>query len=146
MEGNSWRGSAGSTFTTIESAVNYFSPLDQYLMGLQSADEVGDISFLETNAPLQELLREKSPVSGFSLTAARKTISLDQIVAYEGPRTPDASSAPKTFRIAFIVLTENGKSPSPSTLEKISRYRDRLVNYFSIATGRRGSLDASLDQ
>ncbi|HYV06309.1 MAG TPA: hypothetical protein VFB82_17055 [Blastocatellia bacterium] len=146
MEGNSWRGSAGSTFTTIESAVNYFSPLDQYLMGLRSADEVGDISYLETNAPLQELLREKSPVSGFSLTAARKTISLDQIVAYEGPRTPDASTAPKTFRIAFIMLTENGKPPSPSTLEKISRYRDRLVSYFSAATGRRGSLDASLDQ
>jgi len=145
MEGNSWRG-AGSTFTTIESAVNYFSPLDQYLMGLRSADDVGDISYLETNAPLQELLREKSPVSGFSLTAARKTISLDQIVAYEGPRTPDASTAPKTFRIAFIVLTENGKPPSSSVLEKISRYRDRLVDYFSIATGRRGSLDASLGQ
>jgi len=146
MEGNSWRGGAGSTFTTIESAVNYFSPLDQYLMGLRSADEVGDISYLETNGPLQELLREKSPVSGFSLTAARKTISLDQIVGYEGPRTPDASTAPKTFRIAFIMLTENGKSPSPSILEKISRYRDRLVSYFSVATGRRGSLDASLDQ
>jgi len=145
MEGNSWRGSAGSTFTTIESAVNYFSPLDQYLMGLRSADEVGDISYLETNAPLQELLREKSPVSGFSMTAARKTISLDQIVAYEGPRTPDASTAPKTFRIAFILLTENGQSPSPATLDKISRYRDRLVSYFSIATGRRGSLDDSLD-
>jgi hypothetical protein len=145
MEGNSWRDSGGGTFTTIESAVNYFSPLDQYLMGLREADEVGEIAYLETNGLLQELLREKSPVSGFSLTAARRTTSVAQIAAYEGPRIPDAATAPKTFRIAFILLTERGKSPSPSILDKILRYRDSLVKYFSIATGRRGSLDPALD-
>jgi hypothetical protein len=146
MEGNSWRDAGGGTFTTIESAVNYFSPLDQYLMGLRAAGEVGEISYLETNDQIKALLREKSPVSGFSLTAARRTTSVAQIVAHEGPRVPDAEAAPKVFRIAFILLTEAGSPPSPSTLNKLSRYRDRLVQYFSLATGRRGSLDPSLDE
>lgn len=146
MEGNAWRDSGGGTFTTIESAVNYFTPLDQYLMGLRSADEVPEIPYLVTDAQLTEFLREKSPFSGFSMSAVRKTTSVAQIVGREGPRIPEAANAQKEFRVAFILLTEQGSTPSSATLEKISRYRDSLVRYFSIATGGRGSMDASLKE
>jgi hypothetical protein len=146
MEGNAWRDSGGGTFTTIESAVNYFTPLDQYLMGLRSADEVGEIPYLVTDGQLTEFLREKSPFSGFSMSAVRKTTSVAQIVGREGPRIPEAANAQKEFRVAFILLTEQGSTPSSVTLEKISRYRDSLVQYFSIATGGRGSMDASLKE
>ncbi|HLF83617.1 MAG TPA: hypothetical protein VI837_05525 [Blastocatellia bacterium] len=146
MEGNAWRDGGGGTFTTIESAVDYFTPLDQYLMGLRSADEVGEIPYLVTDAQLTEFLREKSPFSGFSMSAVRKTTSVAQIVEREGPRIPDSANAPKELRVAFILLTEQGSTPSSATLEKISRYRDSLVRYFSIATGGRGSMDASLKE
>lgn len=146
MEGNAWRDGGSGTSTTIESAVNYFTPLDQYLMGLRSADEVGEIAYLVTDADLKAVLRDKSPASGFSVTAVRKTTSVAQIAAREGPRTPDAASAPKDFRVAFILLTESGSTPASATLEKIAAYRNTLVGYFSRATGRRGSLDASLGQ
>ncbi|MFY9570567.1 MAG: hypothetical protein WAV20_04080, partial [Blastocatellia bacterium] len=125
-------------------AVNYFTPLEQYLLRLRSADEVGEIPYLVTDASAKPLLREKSPVTGFSTSASRKTTSVDQIVEREGPRVPDAANAPKEFRVAFIVLTEKGSEPSKATLAKVSRYRDKLVSYFSVATGGRGSLDASL--
>ena len=144
MEGNSWRDSGAGTFATIESAVNYFNPLDQYLMGLRSAEEVGEIPYLVTDAQLTQFLRAKSPTSGFSLSAVRKTTSVDQIAQREGPRHPDAGNAQKDFRIAFILLTEQASAPSTATLEKISRYRESLVRYFSLATGGRGRLDASL--
>jgi hypothetical protein len=146
MEGNAWRDGGGGTFTTIESAVNYFTPLDQYLMGLRSADEVGEIPYLVTDAQLTEFLREKSPFSGFSMSAVRKTTSAAQIVEREGPRIPGAENAPKELRVAFILLTAQGSTPSSATLEKISRYRDSLVRYFSVATGGRGSMDASLKE
>lgn len=146
MEGNAWRDGGAGTFTTIESAVNYFTPLDQYLMGLRPADEVGEIHYLVTNAQLTEFLREKSPFSGFSMSAARKTISVAQIVAREGQRLPDAANAPKEFRVAFILLTERGTTPSSATLEKLSRYRNSLVRYFSLSTEGRASMDASLNQ
>ena len=146
MEGNAWRDGGSGTFTTIESEVNYFTDLDQYLMGLRSADEVGEIPYLVTDPQLKELLRAKSPVAGFSMTAARKTTSVAQIVEREGPRIPDSVNAPKQFRVAFILLNEQGSTPSIATLEKISRYRDSLVRYFSVATGGRGSMDASLKE
>jgi hypothetical protein len=145
MEGNAWRETGGNTFTTVESAVNYFSPLDQYLMGLRSSDEVGGIEYLETNGSLKQLLRDRSPASGFAMTATRKRISLARIIEREGPRIPDVESSQKEFRVAFIVLTEKGTSPSNKMLEKIAVYRDSLVEYFSLATGRRGSLNTSLN-
>jgi len=146
MEGNAWRDFGAGTFTTVESAVNYFSPLDQYLMGLLPADEVGEIPYLAAEAQLSEFLREKSPFSGFSMSAVRKTTSIAKIVAHEGPRIPDSAEAPKEFRVAFILLTERGSTPSSATLEKITRYREALVRYFSAATGGRGSMDASLNE
>jgi hypothetical protein len=146
MEGNAWRDTGGGTFTTIQSAVNYFTPLDQYLMGLRSADEVGEISYLVTGSETKELLREKSPVSGFSMTAVRKTTSVAQIVEREGPRIPDTANARKQFRVAFVLLTQRGSAKLSATLEKVSRYRDSLLRYFFVATGERGSLDPSLKE
>ncbi len=146
MEGNAWRDSGAGTFTTIESEVNYFTPLDQYLMGLRPAAEVGEIPYLVTDTQLTQFLREKSPFSGFSMSAARKTTSVDQIIEHEGPRIPEAANAAKELRVAFILLTEQGSTPSAAALEKISRYRDALLRYFSVATGGRGSMKASLHE
>jgi len=144
MEGNAWRDGGTGTFTTIESAVNHFSPLDEYLMGLRSADEVGEITYLATDQEFTQLIREKSPVSGLSISAVSKTVSVAQIVAHEGPRIPDVTTSPKELRVAFVLLTQQGSAARTSTVQKIGRYRDELVRYFSVATGRRASLDASL--
>jgi hypothetical protein len=143
MEGNAWRESGG-IFTTIESAVNHFSPLDLYLMGLLPADEVGMISYLDTDPDLKELIRSRSPVNGFSMTARRKQISIDRIIRHEGPRLPDSSASQREFRVAFVLIVERGRQPSTSTLEKADRYRQSQVRYFSIATRRLASLDSSL--
>ena len=146
MEGNSWRDNGNGTFATTESAVNYFSPLDEYLMGLRPAEEVGNIPYLATDPELKFILREKSPVSGFSMSAIRKNATVAQIAEREGVRIPAAADAPKEFRIAFILLTAQGSEPSNSTLNKMSRYSDALVRYFSVATDKLGSLDNSLSQ
>ena len=146
MEGNSWRDTGGGTFTTIESAVNYFTPLDQYLMGLRSADAVGQIPYLAADQQLKDLLREKSPFSGFSMTAAGKSASVADIIACEGPRIPDVQTSSKRVRVAFIVLSEQGSTPSTATLDKVEGYRNSLEKYFSVATGGRGTLDASLSE
>src|SRR4029078_13529678 len=104
MEGNAWRDNGTGSFTTVESAVNSFTPLDEYLMGLIPADDVGAIHYLVTDDQFKSLLREKSPITGFSMNAIRKTATVEQVVEREGPRVPDAASAPKEFRIAFILL------------------------------------------
>jgi hypothetical protein len=145
MEGNSWDGgSTTGVFATIETDVNYFSPLDQYLMGLRRPDEVGDLSYLVTDDDLTFILQEKSPVSGFSLSATRKKISVQDIIDEEGTRVPDSFDAPKQIRVAFVLLVEAGTSPSHATISKVASYREALTEYFSLATSRRASMDASL--
>jgi len=144
MEGNAWREAGGSLYTTSETAVNYFSRLDQYLMGLRPPEEVPPFTYLETDPQTHELLRQKSPVSGYSVSALKHTARVEQVIEREGPRLPDAASAPKSFRVAFILLAEPGATPSAPTLQKMSTYRNALVRYFSVATDRLGSLDTTL--
>ncbi|HKS39691.1 MAG TPA: hypothetical protein VJX74_03685, partial [Blastocatellia bacterium] len=144
MEGNAWRDFGTGAFTTTESAANYFSALDEYLMGLRPADNVGSFFYLDTDDQFKSLLREKSPLTGFSMNATRRNVSIDQIIEREGPRVPDVADSPKEFRVAFILLTEQGTAASSSTIKKMDRYRDALVRYFSTATNRRGSLDSTL--
>jgi hypothetical protein len=143
MEGNAWSDGGQGSFTTVESAVNYFSELDQYLMGLLPPDEVGDIPYLAVDDQFKLVLRDKSPISGISINAVRKATSVGRIELTEGPRIPDAAQAPKTFRIAFILLTQP-EAPQPPAIDKLDRYRAALVRYFSVATDRRGSLDSLL--
>jgi hypothetical protein len=144
MEGNAWRESGGSLYTTSETAVNYFSRLDQYLMGLRPPEEVPPFTYLETDPISRELLRQKSPVAGYSVSALKHTASVEQIIEREGPRLPDAANAPKSFRVAFILLVESGAQPSAATLQKMSAYRNALARYFSVATDRLASLDTAL--
>ncbi|MEW6209567.1 MAG: nidogen-like domain-containing protein [Acidobacteriota bacterium] len=144
MEGNAWRNNGVGIFTTIETAVNHFSDLDLYLMGLLPADEVDDLAYLDLDEDLRELIRSRSPVSGFSMSAPQKKISIEKIIRHEGPRTPDFTSSPKSIRVAFVLLVERGKQPSQSTIEKLDRYRREQERYFSIATRRRASLESTL--
>ena len=144
MEGNAWRDAGNGIFTTIESSANYFSDLDQYLMGLRPAEEVGKIDFLVVEDPTKSTLRTNTPAVNYSVGAAHRQTSAGQIVEREGTRIPDSQSSPHDFRVAFILVTEQGSLVSTERINNVDRYRRSLVRYFSTATYRRGSLDASL--
>jgi hypothetical protein len=145
MEGNSWKETANNTFTTQQTSANFFSELDQYLMGLRTAEEVGDIPYLVVDKQTKDIIRGKSPVNGFFITATRKITSVAHIVEREGPRVPDAANSPKDFRVAFILLVERDTEASNGTIAKLDRYRNSLVRYFFPATERRATLDGSLE-
>jgi hypothetical protein len=144
MEGNIWNETASSSFRSSETAANYFSELDQYLMGLRSPDEVSDLYYLDIAEPLKSSLRITSPATNIALSADKKQVSIRQIIAQEGERVPDSSIAPKNFRSAFILLTERGAQAAPETVARAEHYRSNLERYFSLANSRRGSLDTSL--
>lgn len=144
MEGNAWRNNGVGIFTTVETAVNHFSDLDLYLMGLLEADDVDDVAYLDLDEDLQALIRSRSPVTGFSMSAPQKKVSIDKIIRHEGPRIPDSSSSPTSFRVAFVLIVERGAQASQATIEKLDRYRREQERYFSLATRRRASLESSL--
>ena len=145
MEGNSWKETGPNTFTTQQDSANFFSELDQYLMGLRPAEEVGNINYLVVDSQTKAIIRGKSPVTGFFISATPKITSVEHIIERSGPRVPGYADAPKDFRVAFILLVERDAEPSSATVAKLDRYRDSLVRYFPPATGRRATLDGSLE-
>ena len=46
------------------------------------------------------------------------------VVAVEGPRTPDEKFSQKEFRIAFVFLVEPGTQPTPTEMAAVERLRD----------------------
>ena len=146
MEGNAWGGGDTGNFRTFESAANYFNDLDQYLMGLRAAWEVGPIYYVQVNESMHDTLRIISPAQNFVIPGARQRVWVEQIIEQEGGRVPNVHSSPKEFRIAFLLLTERGTAPAAATLQRLDDYRSALVRYFSVATAQRGTLDSALQQ
>lgn len=146
MEGNVWSQSTASAFQSTQSAANHFSELDQYLMGLRTPEEVGTLTYLDVPEELQAKLRFGSPMDNFTISAEKREVSIEQVIAQEGARIPDAASATKNFRIAFVLVTERGTSAAARTVNKLESYRSTLARYFSNATSRRATLDGTLQQ
>jgi hypothetical protein len=141
LEGNDIRDNGDGTFTTV-GATERYSRLDQYLMGLISPDEVPD-SFYVVGADSQAN-RESNPRVGDTFDGTRIDVSIDQIIASEGPRDPDWISAPKTFTTAFLVLGRREQPVSSASAAKVKKYRKRWQGFFKQATDGNGRVKTKL--
>ena len=111
-----------------------FSWLDLYGMGLADAEEVPDM-FLMRN--LQE---NDDPDKEGRYTGDKEIVSIDQIVAAEGPRVPGPALSQKVFNAGFVYLLEPGQVPSGDMLALHARYKSRVPEYWSHITGGRSQI------
>lgn len=100
MYGNDWQDNGDGTFTSTGS-MKYYSPLDLYLMGVYDKAQVPPMLLIDNPA----IDPAELPAIGATITGAAKYLSIDDIIAAEGARIPDASSSQKSFRTAFILIT-----------------------------------------
>lgn len=111
MDGNNWEDHGDGTFTNVEQLARY-SPLDLYLMGLLGAEEISpwfriaDATYAGTSDPV--LLDDYMWV-GAVVKGEREAITIDQVIAAEGPRLPAAADSQHDFRIAFVLVTRPGE-------------------------------------
>lgn len=75
---------------------------------------------------------------------ARVDVAVDDMIRAEGPRIPAAAAAPHDFRVAFILVTEQGKDATAAEVAKVEAYRTRFNGWFPWATDNRGSVDTTL--
>ncbi len=140
MWGNDLRDHGDGTFLTIE-ATRRFSDLDLYLMGLISPEEVPDFYYVDhVDGPPAENV----PRVGVSFSGDRVDVGIDQVIAALGPRIPSSAESPKSFRVAFVLLTADGRPPSPGSLPKLKRIRGRWLEFFSESTRGRGAVRAPI--
>lgn len=77
-----------------------FNDLELYLMGLVPPDSVrGHVVFANQN--------QRSQLRAGGVLVDADSIFIGEIVARDGARSPSAAAAPRTFRIATIVLSRN---------------------------------------
>ena len=65
--------------------------------------------------------RTQLPHLGDTITGTMKTISIDEIIAAEGARIPDAASSQKKFNVGFVLLTRpgTGAGSAPAAIETV---------------------------
>jgi len=144
MEGNAWRDNGDGTFSTPSNMlIDYFTPLDLYLMGLYAPEEVPD-TFVISNPTNTLFTRSTGPRAGQTVRGTRKNISINQIIQAEGPRIPDHTQSQKEFRAAFLLILRQGTTPAQSTLDKLNLFRTAWESYFKTSTLGRARLTTIL--
>ena len=140
--GGFWRDNGDGTFTaTYDWGASGLSWLDLYAMGLASASEVPDLFVLRNLDPVSE--NDTARHSGMywgTFHADKETISINQIVAAEGPRKPPPARSRKELNTGFVYLLAPGQSPDSTMLGLHLEYRDKVVEYWSHITGGRSRI------
>jgi hypothetical protein len=142
MGGGVWQDNLDGTFTQLDD--DYYVPstgwsyLDLYLMGLIAPTEVPDFFMLSNLAPAG---RDSSGRPTFK--ADRTKITLQDVIAVEGPRLPDVEHAQKAFNTGLVLVVEPGKTPSRELVERVNGIRRQWLEYWVTTTGHRSSMTAS---
>jgi hypothetical protein len=142
LEGNDIDDLGGGSFRTAGAGLRY-SPLDQYLMGLRDASEVPPFFFARSPSGTNTD-PGRDPRTGVAFTGTRKDVSIADVVAALGPRSPAPAPGAAPFRQAFVYVAVDGPA-DPAALEKVERIRAAFPGVFAQGTEGRGSVDPRLN-
>jgi len=144
LEGNRFRPLGGDRYeASTPLGTGAFSQLDLYLMGVLPAAEVSPFALLRADVmALRDCkalaLNPASPpqfCEPLELTGERIDVSLDDIIAIEGPRDPAPDETMRELEVAVLVLSSDADQPL-QTLDctELSAAIDEHIAAFSDAT------------
>ena len=137
MEGNDIEEQSNGSFLTV-AAVQRYSLLDQYAMGLVDQSQVPPFFYVDRLANVQPASTNVSaPRVGVTFSGTKHVIPIEDIIAVNGPRVPPANQSSKEHRQAFIYLVSAGKPVDPAIVSKIDRIRTAWEAFFRQATAGR---------
>ena len=119
-----------------------YSPLDQYLMGFRPATDVPG-TFVVTGSSVSPLAH---PISGIPLNGSRFDISVNDVIAAEGRRTPDSTVAQRHYRFAFILVVAQGSTPSDANVQQIETYRQQFPAFYAKAATNNATAETTLNR
>src|SRR3990172_1603053 len=140
MEGNAIQDLGGGSFVTT-AAVQRYSLLDQYAMGLVPDTEVPTFFYVESPVNVTpSRTRSSAPQVGVTFSGTRRDVLIKDVTDGMGPRIPSAADSPRTHRHAFIYLVSAGRSADTGLIAKIDRIRKAWEPFFMQATDQRMTL------
>lgn len=144
MGGGVWLDNFDGTYTQLDDdyyvPVTGYSYLDLYLMGLISPAEVPDFFILRNLVPAGK------DANGHAIFKADRTkVTIQDVIAAEGPRVPDVEKSQRKFNTGMVIVVQHGAQPSRELVERTNGIRKQWMEYFSITTGRRASMTTNPD-
>ena len=73
----------------------------------------------------------------------RTKVTINDVIAVEGPRLPAVDKAQKEFNTGMVVVVEHGKKPSPLLIQRTLGIRERWMDYWTTTTGHRSTMTAN---
>ena len=144
MEGNRIQDLGGGSFRTV-AAVEKYSLLDQYAMGLVRDSDVPKMFYVESPVNTTATA-DSAPRAGVTFSGTRREVLINDVIEVMGTRSPSAASSPKVFRQAFVYLVSRNRTADPTAVAKIDRIRRAWEPFYAQATGNRGTADTRLQQ
>lgn len=69
-------------------------------------------------------------------------MTIQDVIAVEGPRLPDIDHAQREFNTGIVVVVEHGQNPSHELIERANGIRQKWIDYWETTTGHRASMTA----
>ena len=144
MGGNDIEDLGGGQFETV-AAVERYSALDQYAMGLRHDFEVPAFFWVESPTNVSPAGGHiGGPRVGVTFSGTRRDVLIEDIIEIEGPRVPSADESPRLHRQAFIYVVGADGTADTEDLEKLDRIRLQWEPFFGEATEGRMRVETRL--
>jgi len=144
MEGNRIEDLGGGTFRTT-AAVERYSLLDQYAMGLVRDIDVPSMFYVESPTGLPaNTAADSAPRVGVTFSGTRRDLLINDVIEVMGARQPSSANSPRVFRQAFLFVVGRGRTAAPAAIAKIERIRRAWEPFFARAVDNRGRVETRL--
>jgi hypothetical protein len=144
LEGNRWAPVAVDRWSAeTPLGPGRFSDFDLYLMGVRRAEHVAPLQLVRPAVESQRDCFGRVPSAasppqscgGLEVAGSAVPVTLDAVIAAEGPRLPAADAAPKTLDVALIVIESDSSALDASACRVLSADFAERVRQFGEATG-----------
>ncbi len=132
---------AAPRFETV-AVTEQYSPLDQYLMGLRAKEEVGPLFYVGDSTI--NSFNPPPPQVGRTFDGTRRDVTVDDLIAVHGRRTPDHTVSQRKYRFAIVVITPRGAALDSPQIQQVEAYRRSFETFYNRATGERAVAEATL--
>jgi hypothetical protein len=137
MEGNDIEDLGGGSFKTV-AAVQRYSLLDQYAMGLVPDSAVPSFFYVESPTNMSaNRTPESAPEVGITFNGTRRDVLIQDVIAVLGARSPSSADSARVHRQAFVYVASAGKTADSGQVSKLDGIRRAWESFFFQATDRR---------
>jgi hypothetical protein len=105
-------------------------------MGFLPASKIPDFFVLRNQKPVGK------SAEGQAIVAAEKvSITIQDVIAHNGPRVPPFESSQKAYSTAMVAVTLKGRQPSAAMLAQLEGIRTAWIGYWQKVTGGVSTMD-----